>query len=131
MYPKIEVGDVVLMRITDENTDIDEGDIVAYKLNNAIVVHRVKEKISNKEYITQGDNNNIDDGVIYREEIIAKNFLAIPKLGLLMNIINPVKNILGFITFILFVGATFFFCESLVKIIDPYFNYHSKKEDED
>lgn len=134
MHPTFNVGDTVLMRITNDDTEIDEDDIVAYKIDEeTIIVHRVKEKINEEEYITQGDNNNTDDGVIYRKEIFAKHVLTVPKLQTYLTIINPVKNILGFITFLLLVLASFFFLDSLIGLADEYFNYdrYNEKEDDD
>ena len=132
MYPTIKTGDAVLMKITKDDTDIEEDDIVAYKMDkDTIIVHRVKEKINEEEYITKGDNNNTEDGVIYREEIFAKHVLTVPKLQVYLNLINPKENILGFITFVVLAISLFFFFDSITEISDDYFNYNKGKKKKD
>ena len=87
MNPKIKVGDVVIIKQKNYNyEDIKVGDIIAYKYNNVIVVHRVVKKIEdNKEYYfyTKGDNNrSIDDWIVNKKDILGIVKFKIPKVGL-------------------------------------------------
>lgn len=52
--------------------DINIGDIVTFRKNNNLIVHRVIEKGSDEKgvyFITRGDNNSINDGKIRFEDI--------------------------------------------------------------
>lgn len=61
MIPTIGVGDIV---IVDNTTDAKVGDIIAFRRNSNVIVHRIinEMNVSGKTmYQTQGDNNNIAD----------------------------------------------------------------------
>lgn len=45
MYPTINVGDSVLVKVIKDDTDIIEGDVIAYQLGEHVIVHRVKEVV--------------------------------------------------------------------------------------
>ena len=61
MEPTLKPGDIVFVK---ETTNINEQDIISFKVENAIVTHRVVE-IENENgknfYITKGDANNTND----------------------------------------------------------------------
>jgi len=61
------------IRISVESVDdINEGDIVSFKKDNMLIVHRVIKKGVDGEgvyFITKGDNNSIDDGKIRFDQI--------------------------------------------------------------
>lgn len=83
METEIYPYDLVLVKDTD---DIENGDIVAYREDDAVIVHRVigSQKDSNGEecYETKGDNNNAsDEFLISRDRIIGKKVGKIPKVG--------------------------------------------------
>ena len=84
MSPKIHKGDIVIVDKKDKH-NIDVGDVIAYRHENIIVVHRVvKKQEYQKEYIfyTKGDaNNNVDDLIIEEEMIIGKVKFKIPYIG--------------------------------------------------
>lgn len=69
MYPTIKDGQIVTI-CTDKNYNI--GDIIAYYVNNHIIVHRII--FVRKNYVlTKGDNNNyIDPLRVLKERIIGK-----------------------------------------------------------
>lgn len=61
MIPEIQIGDVVVVQNTDK---IDLNQIIAYRNNSTVIVHRVinQMEIDGKiMYQTKGDNNNIPD----------------------------------------------------------------------
>jgi len=52
--------------------EISVGDIITFKEDNILIVHRVIEKGTDSKgiyFITKGDNNNVDDGKIRFEDI--------------------------------------------------------------
>lgn len=60
MESKISVGDVVIVKEIDTKT-LKENDIVAYRIDDICVTHRIKSINSDGTYITKGDNNNVED----------------------------------------------------------------------
>jgi signal peptidase I len=52
--------------------EIDVGDIVSFRRNDQIIVHRVVEKGVDAEglyFVTKGDNSRADDGKVRFDEI--------------------------------------------------------------
>ena len=74
MNPKIEKGDLAIIDHKYKYDKLDIGQVIAYKRDNIIIVHRIVKKINiNNEilYYTKGDaNNNIDDLIINKDMII-------------------------------------------------------------
>lgn len=88
MSDLIKRGDAVIVSKLNEKEKkyLEVNDIIEYKLNNAVVVHRIIdiEKASNGELIftTKGDNNlRKDDKKVKESQVIGKVYLKIPKLG--------------------------------------------------
>ena len=83
MEPNINVGDVVI--IDQKNREYDIGDIIAYKKDKIIIVHRIvrKIKVSNSfVYYTKGDaNKSIDNYPIDEKIVLGKVNLKIPYIG--------------------------------------------------
>ncbi len=62
-------GVVITPKTEDE---VNVGDIVTFRKNGELIVHRIVEKNYDKNgtyFITKGDNNNIDDGRIRFQDI--------------------------------------------------------------
>lgn len=92
MAPEISKGDVVITRKIEEE-EIKVNDTITFLEEGQNITHRVieiKEIDEHKEYITKGDNNEVEDGksVIY-ENIKGKVIFKIPFLG---NIIFFMKD---------------------------------------
>lgn len=85
MYPKIKVGDVVVIEKLKENFELQIGDIVAFEYNDKIVVHRVTRAYSVNDEIcirTKGDNNTEEDlNETCGDNIIGVVKFTIPKIG--------------------------------------------------
>lgn len=69
MTPNINKGDMVIIEnITEEEKkSLSVGDIIAFKMDNKTVVHRIINKINTSSgvfYSTKGDNNNSPDGYL-------------------------------------------------------------------
>ena len=41
MQPKINKGDAVIIKKVKEENEIKKGDIIAYKTNDRIIIHRI------------------------------------------------------------------------------------------
>lgn len=87
MEPKISKGDVVVIEKLDGKFDtLKEGQIIAFKYHEVVVVHRVIDVMYNNGqyyFYTQGDANNAPDGYAITEDmIIGVVNLKIPYVGL-------------------------------------------------
>ncbi|MBU1940256.1 MAG: signal peptidase I, partial [Candidatus Thermoplasmatota archaeon] len=84
MQPVLDVGDVVI--ISDVPVDeIQEGDIIQYRGEDAAIIHRVYEIRENKHtklFITKGDaNENPDPDPVSQGQIMGKAVFTVPKIG--------------------------------------------------
>lgn len=88
MYPKIKRGDVVISEQIKKSDlkNIQLYDIIEYKLDNSIIVHRVVaidfDKKGNYVYITKGDNNkNKDPKKVTEDQILGLVKFKVPMVG--------------------------------------------------
>lgn len=85
MTPNINKGDVVIIDTKYNYESLKEGDVIAFKKDNYIIVHRIIKKIKiNNSYVyyTKGDaNNSIDDVVIEKNIYVGKEIIKIPGIG--------------------------------------------------
>jgi len=84
MKPMISKGDMVFIK-KEDTSDVSEGDIVQYRLDDIQVVHRiVDEKYDEgvRYFITKGDNNNtIDPSNVYEQQIMGRYMGKVPYIG--------------------------------------------------
>lgn len=112
MSPTIEIGDVVVVKITK---DVEENDIIVYKDEKSIITHRLIEK-KETELIARGDANNSDDKPIEKEMLLGKVITIIPELGIWRKIfVSPEIAGLIITLLILFGIATMFFTKAEEK----------------
>ena len=82
MKPQISKGDAVIIKKITKDEEIKKGDIIAYKRDNKIIIHRlvkIKTKNNKKIYITKGDANNSEDNIeIKIKNIKGKVIVKIP-----------------------------------------------------
>ena len=82
MEPTIYTEDVVIVK---KEKQINKNDIIAFKEENTVIVHRVVDivgKENEQQYKTKGDNNNVEDGKYISESNIEGTVKAtIPKAG--------------------------------------------------
>lgn len=108
MKPTLNVGDIVFVK---ETTNINEQDIISFKVENVIVTHRVAEieKIDGKNfYITKGDaNSDNDTELISIEYVEGKYAFKIPLLGnIILFFQKPVGiAVLGIILTLIFIKS--------------------------
>ena len=76
MEPTLAPGDMIIIR---RQSGYEVGDIVTYQANSCIT-HRIVAATADG-YVTRGDANNADDGVVRPEQIIGKVVKVIPRIG--------------------------------------------------
>ena len=85
MTPLIGVGDVVIVDQDIDYKNLEVGDIIAYRYNKIIIVHRLCDiVVSGNEYFfyTKGDaNTDVDNYIIYPNTIIGKVTSKVPYIG--------------------------------------------------
>ncbi len=84
MYPVITPDDLVIVQLG--NKGISKGDIIIFKQNEKMIIHRVIQ-INETTIITQGDNCDRPDSPVSRENVLGKVVLIIPKTGKLLKLI--------------------------------------------
>jgi len=87
MTGTINKGDIVIInKIKSDYEKLEVGDVIAYKYNNKIIVHRIVEKIKVKDefyFKTKGDaNKDVDNFIVSTNMIVGKVDAKIPYLGL-------------------------------------------------
>ena len=86
MVPNINKGDVVIIDQRFKEKDLKVGQVIAYQLENRIIVHRLKKIVTNGEetvYYTKGDaNNTVDNYAIYSDMLMGTVDTKIPYIGL-------------------------------------------------
>lgn len=103
MFPTIEIGDVVIVKITK---DVKKNDIIVYKEDKNFITHRLVEDENNK-FIAKGDANNSEDKPIYKEAILGQVIQIIPKIGIWRKVILTPEIIGLTIAVIIIFGVTF------------------------
>ena len=103
MSGTIEVGDVVIVKLTNE---IQENDIIVYKEENSFITHRII-KIDNNSITTKGDANNSEDKQITKEQVIGKVIKIIPKISIWKKVLSTPAVLISAITTILLFGFVF------------------------
>lgn len=66
MQPELNIGDMVVVKETNDN-ELNVGDIISYRNGQSVVTHRIHKiyyKDGQKQYITKGDYNNVEDSII-------------------------------------------------------------------
>lgn len=109
MIPTIQVGDVVLIQ---NSTTANEGEIIAFRKDTTVIVHRVIKKMNgngNVMYQTKGDNNNIPDlELVSTQNMEGVYFNKIPWIGnVLMFLYNNLTYVV--VVVILVIIVKYFF----------------------
>lgn len=97
MWPALKKGDLILITSV-QNSEIEKDDIIVYANKKGFTIHRVAEK-NDKNIITKGDANNIQDTPISPEDVIGKALeykngkpVRIPKLGFISIWASQMRN---------------------------------------
>lgn len=101
MSGTIEIGDVVIVKITNE---IQENDIIVYKQDNNFITHRVL-KINEDTIITKGDANNSQDAPISKNQIFGKVIKNIPNIAIWKKVLTTPSVLITMIITIILLGV--------------------------
>ena len=71
MEPEIPVGSLVFIDQRDQS--VDPGDVIAYRIGDTMIVHRVVDQNNDGTYITKGDST--------KQQIVGKEIFCVPKAG--------------------------------------------------
>ena len=77
MEPEFYAGDIVLVKEAPTGT-LTTGDIIAFRLNNSVVTHRIIEindSEGKREYFTKGDNNTTEDNIAITDDMVEGKYL--------------------------------------------------------
>ncbi len=108
MEPAIEVGSLSFINKRFKYEDIKPNDIIAYETDNGIKVTHRAIAVYDYGIETQGDANDLSDGIITtKENYIGKNIFSIPKVGYFVKMIQTPRGkiILGTIITVLLVAG--------------------------
>lgn len=85
MTPNINKGDMVIVKKIKNYEDLEIGDVLVYKKEQKVIVHRLTEIIPYQGgfvYKTKGDANESEDGyLIYKSEIMGTVKMKIRYIG--------------------------------------------------
>ena len=100
MEPTLHINDVILVKVTNKN--LKEKDIIAFNGEDAVITHRIL--FINGDVITvKGDNKDVVDKPITKEQVIGKVVKVYPELGIWKKVLTEPKILFGiFITLLLF-----------------------------
>ena len=93
MWPALKKGDMVFIKGVQSKNEIAVGDIVVYQNSQGFTIHRVA-RLQEKQVITQGDANNVEDSPVRYEDVVGKTVefrgkpFRIPMLGNLSIILS-------------------------------------------
>ena len=105
MADAINIGDVVIVKLRDDNSTYNVNDIIVFKQKDYIITHRIVA-IEGEKIITKGDANNTEDETINKNQIIGKVTKVVTKLNILKKVFtSPSVLISIIITLILFAVA--------------------------
>ena len=100
MSPTMKKGDIIIIKIGDERK---EKDIITYKKENVLITHRIV-RIDGDTIIAKGDNNNIEDEPIKKDEVIGKGIFIINNVEVWKKVFTDINVIIPIcITVILFI----------------------------
>ncbi len=105
MQPDLNVGDYIIAK---KENDYYEKDIVVYvDENDSLVTHRIIEK-NDQEFITKGDNNNIADNPITKEQIKGKVVCVLPVVGMIQIMLSKPTSIMIILFLIAIISMIYF-----------------------
>ena len=108
MSPTMEIGDVVIVKITKE---VKQNDIIVYIDGENIITHRLIE-INDDGLIAKGDANNSEDKPIQYEMVLGEVVSIWPKIGIWRKIFTS-SDVVGLIlVLIVLFSAVFMFSGS-------------------
>lgn len=98
MEPTIQPGEMIIIKETD---NYKSNDIITYREDkNFLVTHRII-RVNEEGIVTKGDNNNIEDKEIKKEQILGKVIFQSKLCGFfILYLLKPITLLLIFILLI-------------------------------
>lgn len=121
MEPELMIGDVILDKVVDENTEIAVGDVITFEggsqFDGKLVTHKVikapyTDENGNEMLQTHGIANEIDDTPISISQVRAKMICKIPFIDTLYNLFLSPSGLLIMILLIILV-----FIDEIINIV--------------
>ena len=106
MQPTLNINDVIIVKDCDIK-ELKIDDIITFNKDKKIISHRIIKKIEKKDkffFLTQGDNNNIEDkGLIEEKHIYGKVIFKIPKVGIIVRLLQNKKGFMQIAIFVIII----------------------------
>lgn len=94
MEPVIHTGSLCYINQNVESTDIVTGDVIAFNIDDATVVHRVIGFDEDGRFITKGDANEVQDlSPVSSTNYAGKQVFSIPYMGYVSQWLQSTKGI--------------------------------------
>lgn len=103
MSPTMEIGDVVIVKLTKE---VETNDIIVYVDGENIITHRLIE-INDDHLIAKGDANNSEDKPIQREMVLGEVVQIVPKIGIWRKIFTS-SEVVGLVLILIVLFSAIF-----------------------
>ena len=103
MSPTMEIGDVVIVKLTKE---VETNDIIVYVDGENIITHRLIE-INDNQLIAKGDANNSEDRPIQREMVLGEVVQTVPKIGIWRKIFTS-SEVVGLVLILIVLFSAIF-----------------------
>lgn len=127
MKPLLTEGDIIIVKQVGEN-ELKQGDVITFYQFGEVITHRITriEEGQIKQYITKGDNNNVEDiEKVQYGDIEGKYIVDIPHIG---KIVKVLENKIVFLMIILTILILEFY---KISINEKKENRKEKKRIED
>ena len=93
MVPNLKVGELILVK---DDSKYMVGDVVTYAKNNVYITHRIVQ-IDGDNVVTKGDNNNVNDDAITKNDVVGKMVYKLKIIGFINYLFSkPFTWILAF-----------------------------------
>lgn len=106
MQPTLNINDVIIVKDCDIK-ELKIDDIITFNKDKKIISHRIIKKIEKNDkffFLTQGDNNNIEDkGLIEEKQIYGKVIFKIPKVGIIVRLLQNKKGFMQIAIFVIII----------------------------
>ncbi|MFD1359908.1 signal peptidase I SipW [Fictibacillus halophilus] len=118
MEPVFQTGSVITIKLADDPSSFDKGDIITFHMEEKLVTHRiteVKNKNGQVSYLTKGDNNDGPDmWSVKSSDVIGKyTGFTVPYLGFALNLTQSKEAS----ALLLFIPGLLLFVTALISIV--------------
>jgi len=97
MEPVLSVNDLIM---TKKQESYSVGDIIVYKSNNELIIHRIV-RVDQEKIVTKGDANDYEDKPINLNKVCGKLNFSIPNVGAIVSFFKSKYGIFSVITLVI------------------------------